>query len=146
MRITTKGEYGIRALLELAQRYGEGPVPSAEIAAAQHVPENYLDQILLLLRRAGIVRSIRGPSGGHMLARAPEEINLGEVLSVLEGTFEPMECVNPDFSDCLLLESCTIRRVWRELKHVTDEVLYSTTLAHLVEQSQPRIEQPVYFI
>ncbi len=132
MRITTKSEYGIRALLYLARHYGEGPVPSAIIANRQMIPENYLDQILLTLRRAGLIRSVRGPGGGHMLARAPEQIYLGEAIAALEGPFEPMECVNPDFSDCLLLERCTIRQVWRELKNVTDEVLYSTSLAQLI--------------
>lgn len=145
MRITTKGEYGVRALLYLAQHHGEGPTPSATIAKRQHVPENYLDQILLTLRRAGLIRSVRGPSGGHMLAHSPSEINLGQALEVLEGPFEPMECVNPDFSDCSLLERCTIRQVWMELKHVTDDVLYSTTLSQLV-RNRTQQREPMYYI
>ncbi len=145
MRITTKSEYGIRALLYLARHYGEGPVPSATIAARQMIPENYLDQILLTLRRAGLIRSVRGPGGGHMLARSPDQIYLGEAITALEGPFKPMDCVNPDFSDCLLLERCTIRQVWRELKHVTDEVLYSTTLAQLIRRPIEADTQ-VYYI
>lgn len=146
MRITTKGEYGVRALLDLARHIDEGPIPSATIAERQHVPENYLDQILLILRRGGLVRSVRGPGGGHMLARPPDKVSLGKALEILEGPFEPMECVNPDFSDCSLLERCTIRQVWAELKHVTDDVLYSTTLSHLLEKQSPQPEQPMYYI
>lgn len=146
MRISTKGEYGVRALFELAQHYGEGPIQSAQIAARQHVPENYLNQLLLTLRKAGLIKSVRGPSGGHMLARDPAEINLGEAITALEGPIHPMDCVNPDFTDCTLLEMCVIRDVWRELKHATDEVLYSTTLAELLQSRRERQEHLMYYI
>jgi Rrf2 family protein len=76
MRISSKGEYGLRALFDLAQRYGEGPIQSDDIAARQGIPANYLNQMLILLRRAGLIDSLRGPQGGHMLARSPEQINL----------------------------------------------------------------------
>src|SRR4051794_22155275 len=76
VRISTKGDYGVRALVELAHHYGEGPVQSAEIAGRQGIPEPYLDQILTTMRRAGLIRSVRGPQGGHTLARPPAEIHL----------------------------------------------------------------------
>lgn len=146
MRISTKGEYGVRALFELAQHYGEGPIQSAYIAARQHVPENYLNQLLLTLRNAGLIKSVRGPAGGHMLARPPAEINLGEALVALEGPMQPMDCVNPDFTDCTLLEMCVIRDVWRELKHATEEVLYATSLEELLQSRRQRQEQLMYYI
>ena len=83
MRVTTKGEYGLRALVELAS-HEEGLLPSATIAARQKIPENYLSQLLLTLRKGGLVESVRGPAGGHMLARPADQINLGEALDVLE--------------------------------------------------------------
>src|SRR5687767_6093475 len=127
MRISTKGEYGLRALFDLAQHDGEGPVQSAQIAQPQQTPENYLRHLLLITRNSGLVRSNRGPQGGHMLARSAGEINLGEVLTALEGPFLPMECVDADFTDCALLDMCVIRDVWRDLKAATDDVLSSTT-------------------
>lgn len=146
MRISTKGEYGVRALFELAQHYGEGPVQSSHIAARQHVPETYLNQLLLTLRNAGLIKSIRGPGGGHMLARPPAEINLGEALAALEGPMVLMDCVNPDFTECSLLEMCVIRDVWRELNEATNDVLYSTTLEELLQSRRERQEHLMYYI
>ena len=146
MRISTKGEYGVRALFDLAQREGEGPVQSASIAARQHVPEKYLSQLLLIMRRKGLIHSIRGPQGGHMLARAASDISLGEALSALEGPLVPMDCVNADFSDCCLLDICVIRDVWRDLKAATDDVLYSTSLADLLNNQMQREAEVMYYI
>lgn len=146
MRISTKGEYGLRALFDLAQHEGEGPIQSALIASRQQIPENYLSQLLLIMRKAGLINSIRGPQGGHLLARPPQEINLGEVLTVLEGPLLPMECVDPDFTDCCLLDVCVIRDVWRDLKAATDDVLYSTTLADLLESRTERAVEAMYYI
>ncbi|MCB0078441.1 MAG: Rrf2 family transcriptional regulator [Anaerolineales bacterium] len=143
MRVTTKGEYGLRALVELAS-HEEGLLPSATIAARQKIPENYLSQLLLTLRKGGLVESVRGPAGGHMLARPADQINLGEALDVLEGPFMPMECVTPGYDECCMVDGCSIRGVWRDLKVATDEILYSTTLADLLpERSQPA---DLYFI
>jgi len=146
MRISTKGEYGLRALFDLAQHVGEGPVQSAHIAQRQQIPENYLSQLLLIMRNQGLIRSIRGPQGGHLLARPAIEINLGEVLTALEGPFLPMECVNADFTDCALLDMCVIRDVWRDLKAATDEVLSSTTLADLLHNRAQRETEAMYYI
>ncbi len=146
MRISTKGEYGLRALFDLAQHEGEGPVQSANIAQRQQIPENYLSQLLLIMRNHGLIKSIRGPQGGHLLARPAGDINLAEVLTALEGPFMPMECVNPDFTDCALLEICVIRDVWRDLKTATDDVLSATTLADLLQDRSQREVEAMYYI
>ncbi|MFO7169688.1 MAG: Rrf2 family transcriptional regulator, partial [Chloroflexota bacterium] len=91
MRISSKGEYGLRAMLDLAQRYGEGPVQSRDIHLRQGVDENYLNQILILLRRAGLIESVRGPQGGHRLARPPTQISVLEALIALEGPLLPSD-------------------------------------------------------
>ena len=85
VKLSSRSEYGIRALLELAQRRGQGPIQSREIAERQDIPDAYLNQLLLTLRKAGIVQSVRGPAGGHLLARAPERVTLAEVIGALEG-------------------------------------------------------------
>jgi Rrf2 family cysteine metabolism transcriptional repressor len=146
MRISTKGEYGLRALFDLAQHAGAAPVQSAQIAQRQQIPENYLSQLLLIMRNHGLIKSIRGPQGGHLLARAADDINLAEVLTALEGPFLPMECVNPDFTDCALMDICVIRDVWRDLKAATDDVLSSTTLADLLQNSAKRETEAMYYI
>ena len=89
-----RSDYGAHAIIELASRMGEGPVQSADIAARQKIPEAYLDQLLVSLRRAGIVRSSRGPHGGHELARDPKELTLGDVVTALEGPVVPEEFVH----------------------------------------------------
>jgi Rrf2 family protein len=91
MRISSKSGYALRALFDLAQHVGEGPVQSEEIARRQGIPVNYLNQLLITLRRAGLIESMRGPQGGHMLARAPEAITLLEILNALEGPLLPDE-------------------------------------------------------
>src|SRR5215213_608058 len=87
MRLSMKGDYGVRAMLDLAERGGQGPIQSEAIARRQSISEAYLDQLLTLLRRAGLVRSTRGPRGGHELSRSPADITLTEVLGALEGDF-----------------------------------------------------------
>ena len=82
---SSRSEYGIRALLELAQRRGQGPIQSREIAERQAIPDAYLNQLLLILRKAGLVQSVRGPAGGHLLARDPDRITMAEVIGALEG-------------------------------------------------------------
>src|SRR6476469_7353532 len=85
VKLSSRSEYGIRALLELAQRRGQGPIQSRDIAERQEIPDAYLNQLLLTLRKAGIVQSVRGPAGGHLLAKAPEGISMAEVVGALEG-------------------------------------------------------------
>ncbi|MGH2628020.1 MAG: RrF2 family transcriptional regulator, partial [Anaerolineales bacterium] len=90
MRVSTRSDYGLRALIELAGHFGQGPLQSSEIALRRHVPEQYLDQLLTALRKAGFIRSVRGPAGGHELVRAPETISVREVIESLEGTLSPV--------------------------------------------------------
>ncbi len=135
MKVSTKGEYGIRALLELTKRYGEGYVLSSDIAAARSIPENYLYQLLITLRKAGIIRSRRGPQGGHMLARAPQDISVADALLALEGPLEPTLCVQEDIvNDCPYHEGCAMREVWQLVTDATSEVLRSTRFDALAER------------
>lgn len=130
MRVSSRGEYGLRALYDLAEHYAEGPVPSADIAKRQHIPQNYLNQLLLVLRRSGLIFSDRGRNGGHRLARAPEKITLGEAVRVLDGTTAPAECVD-DARSCD--DHCAYCYVWREVKEATDGILGKRTLADVAQ-------------
>ncbi|MBV9690310.1 MAG: Rrf2 family transcriptional regulator [Ktedonobacteraceae bacterium] len=110
MKLTMKGDYGLRAMLDMSAYYGQGPVESADIARRQYIPEQYLDQILMVLRKEGLVKSVRGPKGGHMLAKPPSQITMGQVMSALEGYVPLMECLpNPD--SCKLSPGCALREV-----------------------------------
>ncbi|NOZ06584.1 MAG: Rrf2 family transcriptional regulator [Chloroflexi bacterium] len=138
MKISTKGEYGTRALLELARYYGKGPLQSSQIADRQQIPENYLNQLLIILRRAGLIQSIRGPQGGHQLSRPPAEINLAEALRALEGPTAPRDCVEEGIQDCSLYDICAIRDVWYDVKQATDRVLNAVTLEALSHRQEKR--------
>ena len=130
-----KGDYGVRALIELAHHYGEGPVQSAVIASRQGVPEPYLDQLLTALRRAGFIRSVRGPQGGHALIRDPQELRLSEAISALEGSLTPIACLD-DPNGCRKSTSCSLRPVWQEVEAATIRILDSITIADLAERER----------
>ncbi len=135
MKVSTKGDYGVRALVELAHHFGQGPVQSAEIASRQEVPEPYLDQLLTTLRRAGFIRSVRGPQGGHALIRQPGELTLSEVVVALEGSLAPMACVD-DPDACTKTGGCIQRGVWEQVRNATQEILESVTIGDLAEKER----------
>ena len=135
MKVSMKGDYGVRALVELAHRYGEGQVQSAAIANAQSIPEPYLDQLLTTLRRAGFIRSVRGPQGGHALIRDPHDLRLSEVIGALEGSLAPIACLD-DPEGCRKTTSCCLRPVWQEIEAATLRVLESITIADLDERER----------
>jgi Rrf2 family protein len=135
MKVSMKGDYGVRALVELAHRYGEGPVQSAVIAHRQSIPEPYLDQLLTSLRRAGFIRSVRGPQGGHALIRDPHDLKLSEVIAALEGSLAPIACLD-DPEGCRTTTSCCLKPVWQEIEAATIRVLESVTIADIAERER----------
>lgn len=135
MKVSMKGDYGVRALVELAHRYGEGPVQSAVIAGRQSIPEPYLDQLLTSLRRAGFIRSVRGPQGGHALIRDPHDLKLSEVIVALEGSLAPIACLD-DPEGCRTTTTCSLKPVWQEVEAATVRVLESITIADIAERER----------
>src|SRR4030042_3121186 len=122
MRLSTKGRYGVRALLDVALHNETGPVLLKDIARRQDVSAQYLEHLISPLIKAGILRSRRGSRGGMSLGRTPDEINLSQVVEILEGSLAPVECVdNPEV--CSRSSSCVTRDVWVELKAATVGVL-----------------------
>jgi Rrf2 family cysteine metabolism transcriptional repressor len=138
MKISSRGEYGVRAMVALAKNYGSGPMSVAAVAKASSVPPTYLEQLIGPLRKAGLVESKRGAQGGYVLSRPPSTIRVGEVYRVMEGPVAPMECVSEDPADqtCPLIEGCETRPVWLKVRNSIVEALDSTTLADLVANSR----------
>lgn len=133
MKVSTRGEYGVRAMVSLAHHFGEGPMSIAEIARQTNIPPAYLEQLIAPLRRAELVNSKRGARGGYVLSRAPGEIRIGDVYRVMEGPIAPMDCVSEDVDDqnCPLIENCETRPMWLKLRDAMTDALDSTTLADL---------------
>jgi Rrf2 family protein len=129
MRISTKGDYGVRALIELTHQWGNGTMQSAQIAARQRIPEPYLDQLLTTLRKAGFIRSVRGPQGGHALVKAPDEIRLSEVISVLEGSLSPVSHLHDEGHQCR-----AAHEVWHRVEDATRKILDGVTIADLASR------------
>lgn len=136
MRLTMKSDYGLRAMIDLAARYGKGPIPSAAIARRQLIPEHFLDQTLITLRRAGLVKSQRGPQGGHSLAKPPSQITMLDVLNALEGAPASLECV-PQPASCMLAPGCGMRDIWAQIDAFAQNLLSATTLEALATRHQP---------
>lgn len=146
MRISSKGEYGLRALFDLAQRYGEGPIQSHDIHERQGIDENYLNQILISLRKAGLIESLRGPQGGHRLARPPSQITLLEVLVVLEGPLLPADLRSTGLTPADPLDRELLHEVWCAARHALEQYLRNTTLDDLVQRKRQRIGEIMYYI
>jgi len=145
MRIPVRVDYGLRALLILADRYGQGLTPSSEIAAQQDIPEPYLDQLLNTLQKGGLVRSVRGPKGGHTLAREPEHITVAEAVAVLEGSASLVDCLDEEAA-CERASVCALREVWQEVEAAVRRVLGNVTLAELARRQAAHEEREVYHI
>jgi Rrf2 family cysteine metabolism transcriptional repressor len=147
MRLSTRGRYGIRALLDLAIRSGQGPVQLKEIAASQDVSLQYLEHLMKPLITAGLVRSMRGARGGIWLARSPSEIKIGEIIGALVGSVAPVECVD-DPSICKRARYCVTHDIWCDVKKAIDGVLNSTTLEDLVirQEAKEQNNESMYYI
>ena len=133
MKLSTRGRYGVRLMLDLALHEGDGPVTLKDIAARQEISEKYLSNLIPLLKNAGLVHSVRGSQGGHTLARPPREITVKDILLVLEGSMCLTECTeNPML--CQRSEDCLVRGVWSEVTEKMLAALESFTLAEMVER------------
>jgi len=141
MRLSTKGEYASRAMLELSRRYRDGAIHSREISKAQEIPPHFLQQILLLLKRAGYLKSRKGRMGGYILAKPPDEINVAEVIRVMDGPLAPIDCVSVMAHEACPMEgTCGLRWLWKDVRDAVAEILEKTTFADLVEKSAPPTE------
>ena len=130
MKISTKGRYGLRLMLELAANYENGNIPLKYISQKQNISDKYLEQIINTLNKAGLVKSVRGSQGGYRLHTSPDKITVGQVLRVLEGPLTPVSCV--DNEDCELKATCLTYPLWKELNDAIANVVDNKTLADLL--------------
>lgn len=131
-QLSTRARYGVRAMGELAVRYGDGPVQMSAIADSQSLSRKYLHALLTTLKQVGLVRSVRGAAGGFVLSRSPESITVLEVIEALEGPVAPVECV-VDCSVCAAVDSCAARDLWSDIAKLVTDYLRSRTVAELAE-------------
>lgn len=141
MKISTKGRYALRLLLDLAVYNTGEPISLKDVARRQQISEKYLEQIISLLNKAGFVRSIRGAQGGYMLAKAPSEYTVGMILRLTEGSLAPVSCVGEDSMECERRQGCVTVRVWEQLNDAINQVVDRITLADLVEWHQEKADQ-----
>ena len=132
MKLSTKGKYGLYAMFYLAQHEGSGPQPLKAVAEIG-VPEDYLEQLLGNLRRAGLVTTVRGAQGGYQLAKAPEHITVGDIIDATEGPLSISECIS-DEGCCHRSGECRTRRVWEYLSNSINGLLQSISLRDMLEQ------------
>ncbi len=132
MKLSTKGRYGIRAVYQLALDFGKGPLSTKEIASLQAIPEAYLEQLMLPLKRAGLLTATRGAFGGYSLSRPPEQVSVGEVLRALEGPLAPVHCVVEDEA-CENADSCAMHKLYMRIHEGLNDMLNGITLADMLE-------------
>ena len=136
MRLSTRGRYGTRLMVDLAQHYADGPVPLAEIAKRQDLSAKYLEQLIILLKGNGLIRSTRVSRGVYMLARRPEEINLGEIIETLEGRLAIVDCVTePELCD--RSPDCPTRGIWVGMTDMLKKQLFSLSLQDVAQKNVP---------
>ena len=143
MKLSTKGRYSVTALYELALHYGEGVVPLKTIAKSQGISENYLEQLMASLRRAGLVESVRGAQGGYTLAHPPEEVTIGQIITAVEGPIALVDCLLTDAESleqsCVRASECVTRQIWEEVCDSINNVLNNIALADLLHGRTARV-------
>lgn len=136
MKLSTKGRYGVRAMADLAQHAGEGPISLKNIAERQDISEPYLEQLFSSLRKGGLVKSVRGAQGGYILGKESRDIRIGDIIRILEGPIAPVNCVaeeDPEF--CARAEFCATKTIWAKVRDSISEVLDSITLEDVVKDA-----------
>ena len=133
MKLSTKGRYGLRALVDLALHEKEGPVSLGSIAKRQDISEGYLEQLMRLLKKAELVESVRGVSGGYRLKRDSGEISVGEVLRALEGEVRPVDCSGFSEEGCSRADQCVTKYIWKKINDSVQKAVDDTTLKELLD-------------
>ena len=146
MRVTYKGDYALKALLDLAVHYELGVSTINEIAKRIDAPVKFLEQVLLDLKKGGFVESRRGNVGGYYLAKKPCDITLGQVLRYIEGPIEPISCVEKNYTKCSDLSCCLFRGIWQKVASATSEIIDNITFGDLAEKVNAKREVFAYSI
>ncbi len=132
MKISTRGRYAIRFMLDLAE-FGDGkPVSIKDVSARQDISEKYLEQMVSNLNKAGLVKSIRGPQGGYVLTKNPDEYTIGEILRITEGDMAPVACLEEESGGCARADNCHTLKLWKKLDDAIRDVIDNTSLQDLL--------------
>lgn len=140
MKISTKGRYALRLMLDIATDTSGEPVKIKDVAARQEISEKYLEQIIAVLNKAGFVRSIRGAQGGYLLAKQPVEYTVGMILRLVEGSMAPVECLEFDNNTCHRQDSCVTLILWEKINNAVKSVIDTVTLADMIDWQQEKLE------
>ena len=143
MKISTKGRYALRLMLDLALHDNDAPVRIKDIAARQDISDKYLEQIISSVNKAGYVKSIRGPQGGYKLAKDPSGYTVGMILRLTEGSLAPVACLDDEVNQCDRQETCATLKLWQQLDDAIKSVVDTVTLADLVEWQEEKIDNYV---
>ena len=146
MRITYKGDYALKTILDLSLHYKEEPVSIPELARRADIPIKFLEQILLELKRGGFVQSRRGKVGGYFLAKAPSKIVLGQVIRFIDGQIEPVACINKDYKGCRDISCCVFRDIWKKIARQTGNIVDNITFEDLIKKKRRLSSSYVYQI
>lgn len=133
MKISTKGRYALRMMLELAKNQGDKPVPVKEISVRQDISDKYLEQIIAVLNKAGYVKSVRGAQGGYMLLKTPKDYTVGMILRLTEGSLAPVECLEYEENICPRKDNCVTVKVWEKIDSAVKDVVDNITLEDLLQ-------------
>jgi Rrf2 family protein len=145
MKITYRGDYALKAVLDLALNY-DNVVTIHDLATRAQIPIKFLEQVLLDLKRGGFVESRRGKIGGYLLAKAPSEIKVGDVVRFIDGPIEPIACVEKGYTGCTDIYKCVFRSIWQEVGKVTSDIVDNISFEDLVNQARKSKEVLVYQI
>jgi len=143
MRITYKGDYALKAVLELALHYDKEVVTSRDLAKRIDTPAKFLEQVLLDLRKGGFIESRRGNVGGYLLSKAPANITVGDVIRYIDGPIEPIACIREGYSNCADIDKCVFKKIWQKVSEATSHVIDKVNFEDLVSQVNASRQVPV---
>lgn len=146
MKITHKGDYALKAILDMSVHYDEGLATIQEIAKRIDAPGKFLEQVLLELKKGGFIESRRGKIGGYQLSRPPKQITIGQVVRFVDGPLEPIACINECYTDCGDLHHCVFRPIWQKVFNATSSIVDHITFADLAKQAEAASNVPTYSI
>jgi len=146
MKLTFKGDYALKAVLDLALHYNKELATSSELARRIDAPVKFLEQVLLDLKKGGFIESRRGNIGGYMLAKPPAQISVGDVVRFIEGPIEPVPCVNPGYSNCTDIRKCVFKKIWQDVSTTTSDIIDKVTFEDLVSRVNSQNQEFVYSI
>ena len=143
MKISTKGRYGTRAMVDIGENYGKGPVSLRKLTERQCISMKYMEQIIPLLKASGLIRSARGPHGGYVLAKEPREISLHDIVQALEGSWSLVDCLD-DYTLCDRTKECVTYEIWHDVQTAIYKILDSTTLADMIERHREKTKAAAF--